>query len=124
MVIVELMDITFSIDNVFAAVAFTKNIYLICTGVFIGIITMRIVAGYFVQLMQRFPFLETSAFIIIGLLGARLCLDFECSIATDNMICQFMEQEKIDFYFSILTAGIFVVPILISLLRGKRGAKK
>ena len=55
---VELMDLTFSIDNVFAAVAFTNNIYLVCLGVFIGIITMRIVAGYFVRLMERFPFLD------------------------------------------------------------------
>jgi len=53
---VELMDMTFSIDNVFAAVAYTHNIYLVYTGVFIGIVTMRIVAGYFVQLMRRFPF--------------------------------------------------------------------
>jgi len=43
-VMVEMMDLTFSLDNVFAAVAFTNNIYLVCLGVFIGIITMRIVA--------------------------------------------------------------------------------
>ncbi|MDB5281046.1 MAG: hypothetical protein JWO06_121, partial [Bacteroidota bacterium] len=33
-VMVELMDMTFSVDNVFAAVAFTNNIYLVCLGVF------------------------------------------------------------------------------------------
>jgi YkoY family integral membrane protein len=66
-VMVELMDMTFSIDNVFAAVAFTDNIYLVCTGVFIGIISMRIVAGYFVKLMEKFPFLDTVAFLVIGM---------------------------------------------------------
>ena len=71
---VELMDMTFSIDNVFAAVAYTHNIYLVYAGVFIGIVTMRIVAGYFVKLMERFPFLDTIAFVIIGILGARLCM--------------------------------------------------
>jgi len=65
-VMVELMDMTFSLDNVFAAVAFTDNIYLVCLGVFIGIITMRIVAGYFVKLMERFPFLDAVAFLVIG----------------------------------------------------------
>jgi YkoY family integral membrane protein len=36
--LVELMDMAFSIDNVFAAVAFTPNIILVCFGVFIGIL--------------------------------------------------------------------------------------
>ncbi|HEX8462697.1 MAG TPA: DUF475 domain-containing protein, partial [Segetibacter sp.] len=41
--LVELMDMAFSIDNVFAAVAFTPNIILVCAGVFIGILAMRFV---------------------------------------------------------------------------------
>lgn len=115
---VELVDVTFSIDNVFAAVAFTKNIYLVCTGVFIGIITMRIVAGYFVQLMQKFPFLDTVAFIVIGILGLRLCADFCCSYITTNQVCILMHHEHSDLYFSLLTAGVFFIPVLSSLLLG------
>ena len=38
---VELMDLSFSIDNVFAAVAFTDKIYLVFLGVFIGILAIR-----------------------------------------------------------------------------------
>ena len=38
--LVELMDLAFSIDNVFAAVAFSPNIILICLGVFIGILAI------------------------------------------------------------------------------------
>lgn len=113
---VELMDITFSIDNVFAAVAYTHNIYLVYTGVFIGIITMRIVAGYFVKLMSRFPFLDTVAFVIIGILGLRLCMEFACSIAMNNVVCEIMQGETADLYFSILTVCIFLVPVLTSLL--------
>ena len=62
-IMVELMDVAFSIDNVFAAVAFTPNIFLVCVGVFIGILTMRLVAQYFTVLIRKYPFLETSAFI-------------------------------------------------------------
>lgn len=115
-VMVELMDLTFSIDNVFAAVAFTDNVYLICTGVFIGIITMRIVAGYFVKLMEKFPFLDTIAFLLIGVLGLRLCTDFACSYFPNNPFCEMLEKENADFFFSIFTVGIFVIPILTSLL--------
>ena len=113
---VELMDMTFSIDNVFAAVAYTHNIYLVYTGVFIGIVTMRIVAGYFVQLMRRFPFLDSVAFVIIGILGVRLCLEFACSIQLNGVICNILQGETADFYFSILTVSIFLLPLASSML--------
>ena len=41
-IMVEFVDLTFSLDNVFAAVAFTDNTYLIYTGVFIGILAIRL----------------------------------------------------------------------------------
>lgn len=116
---VELMDMTFSLDNVFAAVAFTDNIYLVCLGVFIGIITMRIVAGYFVKLMQKFPFLDTVAFLVIGILGVKLCLSFYCAeYGTGTEICHLLESEKADMVFSLSTVVIFVLPIITSSLFG------
>jgi YkoY family integral membrane protein len=66
--LVELMDMAFSIDNVFAAVAFTPNIILVCIGVFIGILAMRFIAQWFVKLMGKYPFLETAAFIVIEII--------------------------------------------------------
>jgi YkoY family integral membrane protein len=72
--LVELMDMAFSIDNVFAAVAFTPNIILVCIGVFIGILAMRFIAQWFVKLMGKYTFLETAAFIVIGILGLKLLL--------------------------------------------------
>ena len=114
-IMVELMDLTFSVDNVFAAIAFTKNIYLVCTGVFIGIITMRIVASYFVKLMVRFPFLDTVAFIVIALLGIRLFADFTCSYTAGSFLCELLHREHTDLYFSLLTVSVFFLPILVSL---------
>lgn len=114
---VEIMDLTFSIDNVFAAVAFTDNIYLVCLGVFIGIITMRIVAGYFVKLMERFPFLDTVAFLVIGILGIKLCLGFYCAqFGQGTYLCHLLEGEKADLVFSLSTVAIFTLPILSSML--------
>ena len=114
-VMVEVMDLSFSVDNVFAAVAFTDNIVLICIGVFIGIITMRIVAGYFVVLMERFPFLETIAMIVIGLLGMKLCLSFMAPYIGES-IYLYIDDHRTDLYFSLLTLTIFCLPILSSLL--------
>lgn len=113
---VETMDLVFSIDNVLAAVAYTSNIYLVMLGVFIGIITMRIVAGYFVVLMEKFPFLDTVAFLVIMLLGLKLMLSFGCESNLAPGFCTYLEGEEADKFFSLTTMGIFVLPILTSLL--------
>lgn len=130
--LVELMDLAFSIDNVFAAVAFSRNIIIIWIGVFIGILAMRFVAQGFVRLMEKYKFLESCAFIVIGILGIKLVL----SLATHFFPCaafsMFMEGNHAcleaqglavpeghnmvwgDLVTSILTVAIFFVPVLIS----------
>ncbi len=112
--LVEVMDLAFSIDNVFAAVAFTDNLFIICIGVFIGILAMRFVAQGFVKLMERYPFLETAAFLVIGVLGVKLSSSAFCHFYDDNFLCKFLESETADMYISIITVGIFVVPMITS----------
>lgn len=111
---VEAMDLVFSLDNVLAAGAFSQNIYIVCIGVFIGIITMRIVANYFVKLMSRFPFLDFAAFIVIFMLGMKLVFEF---FYPENHTVSTEVNIGIKAYaFSLTTIAIFVVPILTSLL--------
>ena len=111
-VAVEIMDLAFSLDNVFAAVAFTDNIYLICIGVFIGILAMRFVAQWFVKLLERYPFLETSAFLVIGILGIKLFLSLPCHFFKDADWADMIESETADLLVSVMTAGFFFIPIL------------
>jgi len=74
---IELMDLSLSVDNVVAAVAMSPKIWVVCTGVFIGILALRFVAGFCIKLIARFPILEWTAFILIGYVGfiliAELC---------------------------------------------------
>lgn len=111
-VLVEFMDMAFSIDNVFAAVAFTPNIILICVGVFIGILAMRFVAQGFVKLMEKYPFLETSAFIVIAVLGIKLSLSIIEHFYPMSSFTMFMTSEYTEVYLSLLTISIFFVPLL------------
>lgn len=67
-VAVEFMDMVFSIDNILAAVALSDKVWVVMLGVFIGIAAMRFVAGKFVVLMQKYPDLEDSAYIVIAIL--------------------------------------------------------
>jgi YkoY family integral membrane protein len=113
-VLVEIMDLAFSIDNVFAAVAMTDNLYLIYFGVFVGIISMRFVAQWFNVLINRFPSLETSAFVVIFVLGIKLTLSG--IIDTFHIfpsIGHVMETHLFDFIFSALTMLIFFIPIML-----------
>lgn len=114
--LVEIMDLAFSIDNVFAAVAFTDHVFLIYTGVFIGILAMRFVAQGFVKLMEKFTFLETIAFIVIGVLGIKLSASVYTHYYSQTPLAEIIDGEKTDLFVSLFTVGIFVIPVLTSLL--------
>ena len=132
--LVEIMDMTYSVDNVFAAMAFSNNIIIIWTGVFIGILSMRFVAETFAKLMENYPFLETCAFIVIFILGLKLIFSAYCHFEPCNKFSIFMEGENAcfashgiptsqvhslilgDLVSSTLTLMIFFIPILISII--------
>jgi YkoY family integral membrane protein len=120
---VEIMDLAFSIDNVFAAVAFTDNIYLICVGVFIGILAMRFVASWFVRLMDRYPFLERSAYIVIAILGIKLFISLPCHFFKDTGWATWIESDHADLIVSFLTAAFFFIPIITTRLFGWPGKR-
>jgi YkoY family integral membrane protein len=114
--LVELMDMAFSIDNVFAAVAFTPNIILVCFGVFIGILAMRFIAQWFVKLMGKYAFLETAAFVVIAILGIKLTLSLYEHFYPESTLSEFLGSHTADIGISILTVSIFFVPIITSML--------
>jgi YkoY family integral membrane protein len=109
---VELMDIAFSLDNVFAAVAFSDNILIILMGVFIGILAMRFVAQYFVELIEKYPFLEGCAFAVIGLLGVKLALSLYEHYYEHAPLSVLLKSEAADWVTSALTLGIFFIPVV------------
>jgi YkoY family integral membrane protein len=134
-VMVEAMDIAFSIDNVIAANAYSRNIILIWVGVFIGILAMRFVAQGFVRLLERYPFLETCAYMVIALLGFKLSLSGINHFYPCSAFAKFMEgpneclihnglpipegehhQVWGDILTSAFSLAIFFIPVVTSLL--------
>ena len=103
-VAIEMMDLVFSIDNVFAAVAFTPNLWLICGGVFIGILAMRFATTKFVKVLEKNPVLERVAYWVIGALGLKL---------VSSYWLHDLNTEAIDAVFSILTLLAFIIPLII-----------
>lgn len=72
---IEIMDLSLSVDNVVAAVAFSPKLWVVCTGVFIGILALRFVAGFCIKLIEQFPILEHTAFLLIGYVGVVLVVE-------------------------------------------------
>ena len=114
--LVELMDMAFSIDNVFAAVAFTPNIILVCVGVFIGILAMRFIAQWFGKLMSKYAFLEYAAFIVIAILGLKLTISVYEHFYPEAALSKFLSSHTADILVSGLTVAIFFIPILTSMI--------
>jgi len=114
--LVEVMDLAFSIDNVFAAVAFTDHIWLIYIGVFIGILAMRFVAQAFVKLMEKFSFLETVAFIVIGVLGIKLTSSLFTHFYPESAVSHLIEGEQTDMFVSVFTVAVFIIPVVTSMV--------
>lgn len=72
---IELMDLSLSVDNVVAAVAMSPKIWIVCLGVFIGILALRFVAGACLKLLEKYPVLEHVAFLLIGYVGCILIVE-------------------------------------------------
>jgi YkoY family integral membrane protein len=107
-VMIEFVDIVFSIDNIFSAVAFTDNYLLICIGVFVGILAIRFATIKLINLLNKVPNLERIAFLVIGVLGIKLCL---------SVFLPQLNSEHIDLLFSGVTLLAFVLPFVLMKFR-------
>jgi len=71
---VELADLAFSLDNVVAAVALSRELWIVMVGVALGILIMRFAAGIFTWMIKREPVLATAAYIVVLNIGVELLL--------------------------------------------------
>jgi YkoY family integral membrane protein len=70
--LVELMDITFSIDSVIAAFGLSNKVWVLFLGGILGVLMMRGVAQLFLKLIEKFPEFETTAFVLIAIIGVKM----------------------------------------------------
>lgn len=100
---IEIMDLVFSIDNVLAAVSFTKNFNLILLGVFVGILGIRFATSKFINIINQNPQIEKIAYVVVSSLGLKLVLSYFFPI---------LNKEPVDLIFSILTLVAFILPLI------------
>jgi YkoY family integral membrane protein len=71
---VELMDLAFAVDSVLVAVALSDKLWVIYTGVFLGILALRMLASLVVTLLDRYPRFKHLAYVVVGLAGVKLAI--------------------------------------------------
>jgi tellurite resistance protein TerC len=72
---VELADLVFSLDNVVAAVALSDHILVVLAGVALGILALRWAASYFAIMVEKEPILQDAAYLLVLVIGLRFCLE-------------------------------------------------
>lgn len=83
---IALMDLSLSVDNVVAAIALSPDrLWPVYVGVTIGIISLRLIAGYAIKMIEKYPVLEHTAFLLIGYVGIMLLVELGLHVHFDKL---------------------------------------
>lgn len=105
---VEAMDIVFSLDSILAALGISSNPWVLLIGGCLGILMMRLAAVLFIKLLNNFPELNHTAYVLIAMIGAKLllsCIGSEVpdalfipallSVFGGTMLCSYVRQRML-----------------------------
>lgn len=135
---IELADIAFAIDSMLAAVALAVtlphlNLFnledigginsgqftVMLAGGLIGVIIMRFAAHKFVRLLEKYPQLETAAFVVVGWVGVKLLVMTLSHEKLGILPHDFPHSTPWTITFWIVLVGIVVVGALVGLKKNK-----
>ncbi|GLV47517.1 membrane protein [Thermus sp. LT1-2-5] len=112
---VELMDLAFAVDSVLVAVALSDKLWVIYTGVFLGILALRMLASLVVTLLDRYPRFKHLAYVVVGLAGVKLLLGGWDKLAKETLhrpeLALGLDKEA----FSLLILGVLLLGSLWAL---------
>jgi YkoY family integral membrane protein len=74
-VAIELTDVAFAIDSILAGIALTPKLWIVFTGGILGVVLMRFAASAFIRLIDRFPRLEKSAYLLVFMIGTKVIIE-------------------------------------------------
>lgn len=107
--VIELTDIAFAIDSILAAIALVgppppnhagphPKLWVVVTGGMLGVVLMRFAAVVFIKLLEKFPRFETSAYLLVVVIGGKLVADFTFNTAADPHRLDFHDFRSLAFW--------------------------
>ncbi len=102
--LVNLADMAFSLDNVVAAVALSKDFWVVFLGVAIGILIMRFAAQIFTHLIAREPVLATAAYLLVLAIGVEVLVEDMALLTHHELVIQ--SWQKFMISISILALAV------------------
>ena len=101
--IVNLADCAFAIDSVLVAVGLSDDLLIIFIGVALGIIAIRVAAGGFIKVLDRYPALEDVAYLLVGWISVKLFIE---------SYGMFVEDPHIEMPATIFWIGMGAIVVL------------
>jgi YkoY family integral membrane protein len=105
--VIEMTDIAFAVDSIVAAIgvvgrppadhaadAMHPKMWVIILGGFLGVVLMRFAAVMFIKLLEKFPRLELSGYLLVLVIGAKLCVDW----AGNKFFASAGNEHPVDFH--------------------------
>jgi len=139
--IVEYLDLVFSLDNVLAIASMAKlpvispsfatlgsdiakliahpGFWIAAFGTVIGMLGMRFASSIFSRLLDRFPSVSRIALWVVALLGVKITLTGILDFFPINAFRTLMESHETDMAFSFLILIMFLWPVFRQLLSQK-----
>ncbi len=85
--VVELTDLAFAVDSILAGIALVGSppaghigihpkLWVVVLGGMLGVMLMRVAAMIFIKMLERFPRFELSAYLLVLIIGSKLCLEW------------------------------------------------
>lgn len=106
-VAVELMDLMFSIDSIGVAFAISNQEWILIAGAILGILMMRFAATVFITLIDKFPVLVKTAFLLVGLAGVNMILKLK-NLPLGPLGQLTIDKEIPEHVFTVLLAAVFL----------------
>ncbi|GAB3742251.1 TerC family protein [Spirosoma lituiforme] len=143
--IVEYLDLVFSLDNVLAIASMAKlpvitpslatfgdditkliehsGFWIAAFGTVIGMLGMRFASSIFSRLLDKFPSVSRIALWVVGLLGVKITLTGILDFFPVSTFRTILESHETDMAFSFLILIMFLWPMLRQLVTRKRGKR-